>query len=218
METTESDWIQYGDMTALHPAELLAIAASRHSSEVDSRREQAQKFLVNLNSMDRLGQVGFSDLEKHFGMERFDAARFRALVELGRRSANARPGSLPAASNPAEIWAYLRPRYGNEKQEFFIVLILDAKLKVMRSVDVFKGTTSSAPAAPREVIREALKDGATAIAVAHNHPSGDPTPSQADILATNTLKTACDLFDIDLVDHLIIGHHDYVSMKKKGLM
>jgi len=96
--------------------------------------------------------------------------------------------------------------------------LLDAKNQLIRRADVHIGTANSSLVGAREVFREAVKDGAVGIIVAHNHPSGDPTPSPEDVAVTRQLRDAGKLLDIPLLDHVIIGESRHVSLRRMGLL
>jgi DNA repair protein RadC len=104
-----------------------------------------------------------------------------------------------------------------EVQEQLRVLLLDTRHHVLRMVLVYVGNANTAVVRMGEVFREAIRDNATAIIVAHNHPSGDPTPSAEDIALTAEIVKAGKLLDIAVLDHLIIGKNNYISLKQRGL-
>jgi DNA repair protein RadC len=106
--------------------------------------------------------------------------------------------------------------YGNRPVEQFGVVLLDTKHRVMRTTIVTVGTLDASIVHPREVFREAVASGAAAIVVFHNHPSGDPEPSQDDLVLTHRLIAAGVLMGVDVIDHLILGNVCYVSMKEQG--
>ena len=210
---SKGDGIQHHELSDMQAYELMALASCRHASDYKDRLPIAQSFVTGLVTLDRLIDVTPEDLFKTFGFEEFESIRFKATIELGRISSRQGSGVKPLASNPSEIWKYLRPIIGKDRQEHFVVLILDTKLRVYRHVDLFKGTLTGAPVGVREVLREAIRDNACAIALAHNHPSGDTTPSPSDIATTRSIIAACKIFEINMVDHVIIGDGDYFSMR-----
>lgn len=135
-------------------------------------------------------------------------------VKLGQETVMGRP----VLSSWTALLDYCRSAMQFEEKEQFRVLFLDRRNRLIADEVLGKGTIDSAPVYPREVVKRALELGATAIILAHNHPSGDPTPSQADITMTKTIVTAAKAIGISVHDHLIIGRQNTVSFKTLGLM
>jgi DNA repair protein RadC len=127
-----------------------------------------------------------------------------------------RSGS-PVLSAPARTREFLRLKLGPLEHEIFAVLFLDNRHRLIEYVELFRGTIDGASVHPREVVKEALMRNAAALICTHGHPSGDPTPSQADELITARLKAALGLVDIRLLDHLIVGN-TISSMAEMGLV
>lgn len=120
--------------------------------------------------------------------------------------------------SPRDGVAVLRPMFEAEDVEVFVVLSLDAQHKLIAAQEVTRGLVNSSLVAPREVFRLAIAMNASALILAHNHPSGDPTPSAEDRVVTAQLVAAGRLLDIPVHDHLIIGHNRYVSFAETGLL
>ena len=146
------------------------------------------------------------------------SATIRALPELARRyyEASLTPGE--SIRSPADTEAYLQARIRHLGHELFCCLYLDNRHRVLRFDEMFRGTIDGTSVYPREVVKEALAVNAAAIILAHNHPSGVAEPSQADERITKRLKSALELVDIRLLDHLIIGDGETTSMASRGLM
>ena len=145
-------------------------------------------------------------------------ATLRALPELARRYF---AGSLPrgeAIRNPADTSGYLQARMRHLEHELFCCLFLDNRHRVIRFDEMFRGTIDGTSVYPREVVKEALAVNAAAVILAHNHPSGVAEPSQADERITKRLKSALDLVDIRLLDHLIIGDGEATSLAARGML
>jgi len=104
------------------------------------------------------------------------------------------------------------------KQEVLKLIMLDTKNNIIGIKDVFKGSLNTSIVHPREIFKEAIKKSSSSIIICHNHPSGDPTPSKEDINITIRLKECSKIMGIDLLDHLIIGKDQYVSLKEKGII
>lgn len=121
-------------------------------------------------------------------------------------------------SSPDATKQYLRLRLQQLEHEVFAVLFLDNRHRVIDYVELFRGTIDGASVHPREVVKEALARNAAAVVFAHNHPSGVPEPSQADLHLTRRLKEACGIVDIRVLDHIIIGGAESVSFAERGLI
>jgi DNA repair protein RadC len=142
----------------------------------------------------------------------------RALPELARRYF---AESLPAGEtikSPSDTAAFLKARMRHLDHELFCCLYLDNRHRVLRFDELFRGTIDGTSVYPREVVKEALAVNAAAVIISHNHPSGVAEPSQADERITKRLKSALELVDIRLLDHLIIGDGEAVSLARRGLI
>ncbi len=145
-------------------------------------------------------------------------ARLQALPELARRYFEA---TLPAGEtirSPADTELYLRARLRHLGHELFCCLFLDNRHRILRFDEMFRGTIDGTSVYPREVVKEALAVNAAAVILAHNHPSGVAEPSQADERITRRLKSALELVDIRLLDHLVIGDGKATSMASRGML
>ena len=119
--------------------------------------------------------------------------------------------------SPADVFSVLMPLIGNEPQEHLVAVILDTRNKIVGVSVIVVGTVSCAGFRCAEVFRPAILANATSIILAHNHPSGDPSPSPEDIRATEMIVAAGKLLDINVLDHLIVGLNRFVSLKERGL-
>ncbi len=144
--------------------------------------------------------------------------RLLACFELGRQAVRAGLGERPAIHAPEDVVALLGPRMGGLCQEQFRVLLLDSKHRVERDVLVAMGGLNAAVVHPREVLRPAILSAAAAMVMAHNHPSGDPEPSEEDLRLTTRFAEACRLMGIELLDHVILGAAAHVSLRERGLL
>lgn len=126
------------------------------------------------------------------------------------------PGPIMPTSDT--LIAYLHHEMSQLKQEVFRVLFLDCNNRLLADQVMWRGTVSGVQIHPREVLREALGCDATALILAHNHPSGDPTPSQQDVAITHRLVAACEPFDVAVHDHIIISRAGFLSMRAEGFM
>ena len=121
-----------------------------------------------------------------------------------------------ALSNPGTVKEYIRTLLQGYEHEVFVVVLLDTRCRVIGTHEMFRGTLNQASVYPREVIKLALKHNAASIIMTHNHPSGDPTPSTADIALTRCLKQALSLVDVRVLDHIIVGVDGCTSLAEEG--
>jgi DNA repair protein RadC len=140
--------------------------------------------------------------------------RLRAAFELSKRATFALPEVIRAPSDAA---AFLKATYQDKSQEYFVVLCLNTKNRIISVVELYKGSLNSSLLRVGEVFSEAIRVNACAIIIAHNHPSGDPTPSADDIQVTRDIAAAGKLLDIDVLDHLVIGSDGWISLRERGL-
>jgi len=155
-------------------------------------------------------------LGRSHGVGRAKAAQLLAAIELGRRTLTHAPRARVQLLAPRDSAAFLMPVYGGGAVERFGLVLLDTKYRVIRTTLVAVGTLNSSVVQPRDVFREAAVGSAAAIVVFHNHPSGDPTPSQDDVDLTRRLAAAGVLLGIEVVDHIILGDARYCSFKELG--
>ena len=189
--------------------ELLATLTGREAAAGLLRRFGGLRALLHANDAALLACPGIG---------RARLGLLRALPELARRYYSE---SLPAGEpirNPADTEAFLKARMRHLDHELFCCLFLDNRHRVLRFDELFRGTIDGTSVYPREVVKEALAVNAAAVILAHNHPSGVAEPSQADERITRRLKSALELVDIRLLDHLIIGHGSATSLASRGLL
>jgi DNA repair protein RadC len=159
----------------------------------------------------------FTTLASTRGIGPAKLARIGALVELSRRMA-APPQDEPQLYEATALGRQLVVDYSHHTQERFSAALLDARHRIMKHHQLFVGTLDRTLVSAREVIRLAVIEHAKGVVIYHNHPSGDPTPSQDDIFFTQKLRESMEIVDIDFVDHLIIGAHGYRSLKEMGVL
>ncbi|MER3472582.1 MAG: hypothetical protein C4335_00815 [Armatimonadota bacterium] len=207
--------VQFG-ATALSSAELLAILLRTGTSEMTAV-QLGQHLINNMGSLRAIANARPDELAQVKGIGVAKAAQLLAAVELGRRIALEQMGEQPAISRPDDVYALLHGDLRDEKQEHVVVLLLNTKNRVMRQITITKGTLDSSLLHPREVFREAIRHSASSIILAHNHPSGDPTPSSEDVQITRVIYQAGQLLGIELLDHVILGDGRWVSLKAQGV-
>ena len=195
----------------LDDAELLALF-------LRGRRKLASGLLRRFGGLRELLHADLDALLTEPGVGAATAAAIRALPETARRyfASSLRPGA--AICSPADTEAFLQARLQHLGHELFCYLYLDNRHRVLRFDEMFRGTIDGTSVYPREVVKEALAVNAAAVILAHNHPSGVAEPSQADERITRRLKSALELVDIRLLDHLVIGAGQATSMASRGLL
>jgi DNA repair protein RadC len=192
-----------GGAAALSDAELLAVLL-RVGAAGKSVLVLARELLDELGGLPGLLACSPAELRRR-GIGRAKAASVLAGIELGRRLARAELPSRRPLVQAAAVAEYLGLRYSNRDQEIMGALYLDARHRLLAELELFRGTLKEAAVEARLVLKEGLVRGAAAVIVFHTHPSGDPTPSAADLLFTRRLVQACAAVGMELLDHLIVG-------------
>ena len=178
----------------------------------------ATRLDVPTASLPRLSRATESELRRRLGLGETGARRLAAAFELGRRVEAARAGARPRIDGPAAAHRLLAPLARGLLRETFWALLLDARHTLLSCERVSEGTLTTSLVHPREVFGPALRAGAAAVLVAHNHPSGDPEPSPEDLEVTRRLARAGELLGVPLVDHLVLGQAAFVSLRDRGLV
>jgi DNA repair protein RadC len=202
--------------TALGDNELLAVVLG-HGRANASALDLANSVLSAVAGLDRLARARYDELCAIPGIGAARAAQIVAAVELGRRTLTRVGRERIQITSPRVLAEMLLPQYGSRSVEQFGVVLLDTKHRVLRTTVVTVGTVDASIVHPREIFREAASAGAAAIVLFHNHPSGDPEPSQDDVVLTRRVAAAGILMGIDVVDHVILADARYCSMREKGL-
>ena len=165
-----------------------------------------------------LGTCGVAELTTQYGLTESAAQKAIALVELARRQATTPLERGQAFHSSRQVFDALHPRLRDLRVEQFWAIYLDGKHRILREQLISQGTLTSSPVHPREVFRPAIRCAAAAIVLAHQHPSGDPTPSHDDLQITTRLRDAGELLGIQIIDHLILGDGTYTSLADRGLL
>lgn len=198
----------------LSDPELLAVLFGR-GQETNPVLEIAENLLAAGGGLKALCMRDPQELCAQPGMTPKRAAQVAAALELGRRIM--RTGETrPILRTPDDIYAYLAPTLCGLQREQFRVLCLNSRNALIADVQVAQGTITSCPVDPRDVFRAAINAKATGIILAHNHPSGDPTPSVADLELTQQLMGGANLFCIRVLDHVVLGDWAFSSMARRG--
>jgi DNA repair protein RadC len=200
----------------LSTAELLAIIL-RVGSRDENVVQLSTRLLAMHHGLAGLAQAPLSELASIKGMGRVKAIELKAAFELGRRLSLAAPHERPQVKSPGDAAALLQLEMQVLEQEHLRTIMLDSKNHVLKVHTVYIGSLNSASVRVGELFREAIRLNSAAVIVAHNHPSGDPTPSPEDVQVTRQIVQAGKMLDIDVLDHLVIGQQRYVSLKERGL-
>jgi len=201
---------------ALSDAELLALfirSGTRGKTAIDIGRELLQSF-------GGLRQILTADQSQLCAANGCGPARYamlQASLELGRRFLDQKLRKLGPLSSPQQAADFLTHQLRDLKREVFAIIYLDTRHQVIEYEELFAGTLDGATVHPREVVRSVLQHNASAVILAHNHPSGIAEPSQSDATLTRRLQDALGLVDVRLLDHLVIGDGEVVSMSDRGL-
>jgi DNA repair protein RadC len=201
---------------ALSMAELLAIIL-RTGVGGESALSLATRLISRYGGLPGLARASFTELRAEKGLGPAKTAQLKAALELGRRMLLIAPEDRFVVRSPADVAQLLMAEMSHLEQEHFRVLYLDTRNRLLGSETVYVGSLNASHIRVSEVFREAVKRNCASIIVAHNHPSGDPTPSPEDVEVTRQLVAAGNLLDIEVLDHLIIGQQRFVSLRERGL-
>lgn len=211
--------------SALSDTELLAMLL-RTGSKGHNVVSIAQRLIAEAGSLAALVKWTEADFRRLTGIGRIKALQLVTVMEIVRRSL-ARGAEVEEAvlNRPELVHAHFRAQIASLSVEKFWVLCLNRKNRLLKQVEITSGTATSSLAHPREVFREAIRQGATAVVCVHNHPSGDPAPSAADVQVTRQLRDAAKAVDIELLDHVIVGRptadpqgRGYYSFREAGVI
>ncbi len=209
---------------ALSDSELLAMLL-RSGQKGLSVVGMSQQLITEAGSLAGLTRWREADFRKIKGIGRIKALQLITVMEIARRVLGTAAEPNPVLNRPELVYDHFRSLITGLAVEKFWVLCLNRKNRLIRQVEITSGTATSSLAHPREVFREAIHHGATAVVCVHNHPSGDPAPSAADVQVTRQLREAAKTVDIDLQDHVIVGQTaadprgtGYYSFREAGVL
>ncbi|UOQ93877.1 DNA repair protein RadC [Halobacillus shinanisalinarum] len=203
--------------THLSNQELLAILLGSGTRQ-ESVTSLAQRLLIHFEGVMLLKDATIEELTAIRGIGSAKAVLILSAIELGRRIQQMKPVERYMIRSPEDGADFVMEEMRELKQEHFIVLFLNTKNQVLHRQTIFIGSLNASIVHPREVFKEAVKRSAASIICAHNHPSGDPTPSQEDIHVTRRLQECGKMIGIELLDHLVIGDRKFISLKEKGYL
>lgn len=200
----------------LSDAELLAIFLRTGTPGLNAV-DLARLLLKQFGSLRALFAAPFDDFCRQKGLGPAKFVQLQAVIEMSRRYFTEQAKVVDVLSSPELVKNFLKCRLGDEINEVFAIVYLDNRHRVLKYEALFTGTVDGAAIYPRIVVKKVIDYKATAVIFAHNHPSGNPEPSQADIAITERLKKALNLIDVRLLDHFIIGS-EVVSFAERGLL
>lgn len=232
MEELQSEHLTIKELPEdIRPRERLILTGAKYLSDIEllaiilstgtkgrTALEVSQALINTFGNFGAIGNATIEELVIASGIGPAKAARILSSIEIGRRlSVNALEKKL-LIENCKSVADLLMPTMRYLEKEYFKALILDTKHKLLKVVDIAVGTLNGALVHPRELYRVAIRMGGAALIVAHNHPSGDPAPSDDDILLTKRLSEAGKIIGIDFLDHIIIGDGKYSSLKRLNII
>jgi DNA repair protein RadC len=202
---------------ALTDAELLALLL-RTGIQGKNVVALAQELLDHFGGIAGLLHTSADALSAVKGLGPAKRAELVAVLELARRALVQQMQEKPCFDGPGAVSDYLQLQLGAHRQEVFAVLFLDSQHRLLAFEEMFKGTLTQTSVYPREVVMRALNHHAAAVVLAHNHPSGSPKPSSADVALTHTLQTTLALVDVRVLDHFVVTTNATFSMAEHGLL
>ena len=209
---------------ALSDTELLAMLL-RSGSLGHNVISISQRLIAEAGSLAALVNWNEADFRRLTGIGRVKALQLVTVMEIARRVRTPAPAREAVFNRPELVREHFQPQLAGLAVEKFWVLCLNRKNRLLKQVEITSGTATSSLAHPREVFREAIRQGATAVVCVHNHPSGDPAPSAADVQVTRQLREAAKAVDIELLDHVIVGRPEsdpqgrgYYSFRESGVL
>lgn len=197
--------------------ELLAILIGSGTKK-ESVMTLSNRVLMHFEGLKLLKDATIEELTAIKGIGDAKGVLILSAIELGKRMNEYKPEERYIIRSPEDGADYVMEEMRNLNQEHFVALFLNTKNQIMHRQTIFIGSLNASIVHPREIFREAVKRSAASIIVAHNHPSGDPSPSQEDIHVTRRLVESGKMIGIELLDHLIIGNRKFVSLKEKGYL
>lgn len=202
--------------SALSNGELLAIIL-RTGAAGENVVAQAARLLSRFNGLPGLARASVGELCAEYAVGEAKAAQVLAALELGRRLLATHPEERPVVRSPEDVANLLLADMALLEQEHLRVLLLNAKNQVLGAPEVYKGTVNATHVRIADLFRDAVREGCPSIIIVHNHPSGDPTPSADDAAMTRQVREAGALLDIDVLDHIVLAHNGYVSLRERRL-
>lgn len=203
--------------SALSNAELLAIILRTGTREYTAL-DLATQVLAHSGGLRYLAEASFEELTQHKGVGPAKVAQIKAAIELGKRLVSTSPEVRPVIRCPGDVAHLIMEEMRYLDREHFRALCLNTKNQVLSIELISIGSLNSSLVHPRELFKTAIKKSAASLILVHNHPSGDPTPSQDDINVTRRLIEVGKLIGIEVLDHVVIGEGSFISLKEKAMI
>ena len=204
-------------IASLSDTELLALII-KSAYKDKNVFDLADEIIDAANGFSNLMSLSYEELVSIKGIKKAKALEIMAILEISKRLSKVDHISEAELSNPNKVVEWLRFNLGFSSQEQFFVIYLNARSSIIRSEVMYKGNRNTASIGIDEILRKAILMKASYLIVAHNHPSDDVTPSRADIEVTEKLAEACQIIQIPLVDHIIVGRSSYFSFKNHSML
>jgi DNA repair protein RadC len=204
---------------ALSETELLAIVLRNgNASTGETAIDHARVLLSRFGGLKGIDEASISELGQLKGIGPAKVAQIKASLEIARRVGNHKWEVGQPLRSSEDVFRHFSDSLGNEKRELFYVVLLNNKNRKIREVKISEGSLTASLVHPREVYKPVIRESAAAVIFVHNHPSGDPAPSQEDIEITRRLKEVGDLMGVRVLDHVVIGLDRYYSFSDKGML
>ena len=209
--------LQKFGVEALSAQEILALILGRGIAG-ESVMVTAQRLLSHFGNLKGIANASVEELSQVKGIGIAKASQIKAAFELANRlEGYTETGSKPLVKTPDDVADLVRGKLKGKKREHFLALLLNTRNQLIKVSEISVGSLDTSIVHPREVFKEAISASAASVILVHNHPSGDPTASEDDIQLTQRLVEAGEVIGIDVLDHLIIGDKNYLSLKREGL-
>jgi DNA repair protein RadC len=209
--------LQKFGISVLSAQEILALILGRGVSG-ESVMVTAQRLLSRFGSLKGIADASVEELSQVKGIGLAKSAQIKAAFELANRlEGYAESGDKPIVKTPEDVVGLVRGRLKGKKKEYFLALLLDTRGHLIKVSEISVGSLDTSIVHPREAFKEAISASAASVIFVHNHPSGDPEASEDDIKLTKRLAEAGEIVGIDVLDHIIIGDKNHLSLKGKGL-
>jgi len=207
--------VKFGEQ-ALSSQELLQIILGRGVAG-ESVAVTAQKLLSQFGSLQKLAEAGIEELSSIKGIGLAKATQIKAAFEIGRRLSTQTPAyKSKELTDPEKVYQLIKSKIKDYHKEHFYIIALNSRNHSIAEVSI--GSLNASIVHPREVFAEAIKNKAASVIIAHNHPSGDPEPSDDDLVLTRKLVESGKILGVEVIDHIIIAKNDFFSFKNKGLI
>jgi DNA repair protein RadC len=210
--------IKYGSssMSDAHLLGILIGSGDRRARKnaVDLSRDLLNKF----GTLENIDQASITEICQIQGIGAAKAAQIKAALEVGKRMTAKTSGKKVKMKSSRVFFEHFSPFLKNLKKEIVKIVLLDPKLQFIKEITISEGSLNASIVHPREVMIPAIKESAASFALIHNHPSGDPTPSQQDLEITHRLSKTGKIIGINMVDHIIIGGNRFFSFADEGLL